>query len=63
MHRYPPGYRTPASCEAVIDALKARLDKTPIGDPSVEGVRMGSLVGRDQVEDVWEAVGKLADRE
>jgi oxepin-CoA hydrolase/3-oxo-5,6-dehydrosuberyl-CoA semialdehyde dehydrogenase len=47
-------------CEAVIDALKARLDKTPVGDPSVKGVRMGSLVGNDQVEDVWEAVGKLA---
>ena len=44
----------------VIEALKARLDKTPIGDPSVEGVRMGSLVGTDQVEDVWKAVGKLA---
>jgi len=44
--------------EAVIEALKARLDKTPIGDPSAEGVRMGSLVGTDQVEDVWEAVNK-----
>ncbi len=47
--------------EAVIDALKARLDKTPIGDPAAQGVRMGSLVGTDQVEDVWEAVHKLAD--
>ncbi len=47
--------------EAVIDSLKARLDKTPIGDPSAEGVRMGSLVGTDQVEDVWDAVNKLAD--
>jgi len=47
--------------EAVIDSLKARLDKTPIGDPSAEGVRMGSLVGADQVGDVWEAVEKLAD--
>ncbi len=47
--------------EAVIEALKARLDKTPIGDPSAEGVRMGSLVGTDQVEDVWEAVNKLAE--
>ena len=46
--------------DAVIEALTARLDKTPIGDPSVKGVRMGSLVGTDQVEDVWEAVGKLA---
>jgi oxepin-CoA hydrolase/3-oxo-5,6-dehydrosuberyl-CoA semialdehyde dehydrogenase len=47
--------------EAVIEALKSRLDKTPVGDPSAEGVRMGSLVGSDQVEDVWEAVHKLAD--
>jgi len=46
--------------EAVIEALKARLDKTPVGDPSAEGVRMGSLVGTDQVEDVWQAVDKLA---
>lgn len=47
--------------EAVIEALKARLHRTPVGDPSVEGVRMGSLAGTDQVEDVWEAVDKLAD--
>ncbi len=44
----------------VIDALKARLEKTPVGDPSIAAVRMGSLVGRDQREDVWEAVDKLA---
>ena len=47
--------------EAVIEALKSRLDKTPVGDPSADGVRMGSLVGSDQVEDVWDAVHKLAD--
>ena len=46
--------------EAVIDALRARLNKTPVGDPAAEGVRMGSLVGRDQVEDVWGAVHELA---
>ncbi len=46
--------------EAVIEALKARLDKTPVGDPAREGVRMGSLVGHDQVEDVWKAVDQLA---
>ena len=46
--------------EAVIDALKARLDRTPVGDPAAEGVRMGSLVGTDQVGDVWDAVDKLA---
>jgi oxepin-CoA hydrolase/3-oxo-5,6-dehydrosuberyl-CoA semialdehyde dehydrogenase len=47
--------------DAVIEALASRLDKTSIGDPSVEGVRMGSLVGRDQVEDVWGAVHQLAE--
>ncbi|GMR15455.1 MAG: phenylacetic acid degradation bifunctional protein PaaZ [Gammaproteobacteria bacterium] len=47
--------------DAVLEALKARLDKTPVGDPSAKGVRMGSLVGKDQVEDVWEAVDKLAE--
>ena len=47
--------------EAVIEALGKRLDRTPVGDPSVEGVRMGSLVGRDQVEDVWSAVDKLSE--
>jgi oxepin-CoA hydrolase/3-oxo-5,6-dehydrosuberyl-CoA semialdehyde dehydrogenase len=46
--------------EAVSEALRERLAKTPVGDPSVEGVRMGSLVGTDQVEDVWQAVGQLA---
>lgn len=46
--------------DAVIEALKARLDKTPVGDPAVEGVRMGALVGRDQVKDVWDAVHQLA---
>jgi len=46
--------------EAVIEALKARLDKTLVGNPAAEGVRMGSLVGTDQVADVWTAVDKLA---
>ncbi len=49
-----------AHVEAVIEALGSRLGKTPVGDPSVEGVRMGSLVGRDQVKDVWSAVDELA---
>ena len=46
--------------EAVIEALKSRLDKTPLGDPAHEGVRMGSLVGIEQREDVWDSVSKLA---
>ncbi len=45
---------------AVIEALAARLDKTPVGNPAIEGVRMGALVGRDQVNDVWQAVDQLA---
>ncbi|NVK42360.1 MAG: phenylacetic acid degradation bifunctional protein PaaZ [Oceanospirillaceae bacterium] len=45
--------------EAVSEALKARLDKTTIGDPAVDGVRMGPLVGRSQVEDVWSRVEEL----
>ena len=45
--------------EAVVDALKAKLAKVTVGDPAVEGVRMGSLVGRDQVTDVWENVNAI----
>lgn len=47
--------------EAVIEALKSRLDRIPAGDPAHEGVRMGSLVGTDQREDVWDSVGQLAE--
>jgi len=46
--------------EAVIAALKSRLDKTPVGDPAQEGVRMGPLVGTGQREDVWSSVCQLA---
>jgi len=45
--------------EAVSDALKMRLGKATLGDPSVEGVRMGPLVGRDQVNDVRARVEEL----
>ncbi len=47
--------------EAVIEALGKRLDGTRVGDPAVEGVRMGALVGTDQREDVWAAVEQLAE--
>lgn len=46
--------------EAVQQALSARLAKNTIGDPSVEGVRMGSLATRVQVERVREKVEQLA---
>ena len=45
--------------EAVVTALKQRLDRLPLGDPSVDGVKMGPLVGRAQMEDVWENVNRL----
>lgn len=47
--------------DAVAEALSARLSKTMVGDPAVEGVRMGSLVGTDQREDVWSAVEQLKE--
>jgi oxepin-CoA hydrolase/3-oxo-5,6-dehydrosuberyl-CoA semialdehyde dehydrogenase len=46
--------------EEVQKALSARLASTKIGDPSVEGVRMGSLATHIQVERVREQVSLLA---
>jgi oxepin-CoA hydrolase/3-oxo-5,6-dehydrosuberyl-CoA semialdehyde dehydrogenase len=45
--------------EDVIKALTARLSKVTIGDPSVEGVRMGPLVSKAQVKDVGAASEKI----
>ncbi len=45
--------------EAVITALKKRLAGVTIGDPSVEGVRMGPLASRGQVRDVGAAASKI----
>ena len=39
--------------------LGKRLSKTIIGDPTVEGVRMGSLAGKEQLTEVTEKVKKL----
>ena len=44
----------------VQQALSARLAKTVIGDPLVEGVRMGALAGIEQRDDVIEKVNQLA---
>ncbi len=46
--------------DAVSAALQKRLDKISIGDPAVEGVKMGSLVGRAQVQDVWDNLASLS---
>lgn len=36
----------------VIEALSGRLGKTTVGDPQVDGVRMGALVSQEQRKDV-----------
>jgi len=46
--------------EDVQIALGKRLAKTTVGDPSVEGVRMGSLAGNEQKEEVTEKVKQLS---
>ena len=46
--------------EDVQIALGKRLSKTTIGDPSVEGVRMGSLAGSEQKIEVTDKVKELA---
>lgn len=45
--------------EDVLNALKDRLKGNVIGDPSIEGVRMGPLASRDQVKDVTEKIEQL----
>lgn len=45
--------------EDVQIALGAMLAKTTIGDPRIEGVRMGSLAGKEQVTEVREKVEML----
>ena len=45
--------------EEVRTAVEARLKKVVVGDPSIEGVRMGALVSRLQVDRVKENVNAL----
>ena len=40
-------------------ALASQLQKTVIGDPHLEDVRMGALVGREQMEEVKQQIRKL----
>ena len=47
--------------EDVIKQLGDSLAKTTIGDPQVEGVRMGALAGMEQVTEVRERVLQLAN--
>ena len=45
--------------EDVIKAISERLKGTTVGNPAVEGVRMGPLASRDQVKDVKDKVAEL----
>jgi oxepin-CoA hydrolase/3-oxo-5,6-dehydrosuberyl-CoA semialdehyde dehydrogenase len=47
--------------EDVQIALANRLAKTTIGDPQIEGVRMGALAGQEQVREVREQIEKLLE--
>ena len=46
--------------DAVAEKLAARLAKTVVGDPAVEGVKMGALASKAQQVDVAERVALLA---
>lgn len=45
--------------EAVAERLRERLVKVTVGDPSIEGVRMGALASKDQQRDVAAQVDRL----
>jgi oxepin-CoA hydrolase/3-oxo-5,6-dehydrosuberyl-CoA semialdehyde dehydrogenase len=45
--------------DEVIKAIKEKLATNTIGDPSIEGVRMGPLASREQLSDVKEKVKEL----
>lgn len=47
--------------DAVATALKARLSKIVVGDPALEGVRMGALASHAQQADVMDRVAQLAE--
>ncbi len=49
-----------AQADAVASALRERLAKIKIGDPAIEGVRMGALASRAQQADVAERLAALA---
>lgn len=48
-----------AFADAVVDALKKKLIDTRLGNPSVEGVKMGPLANKAQVKAVTESVKQL----
>jgi oxepin-CoA hydrolase / 3-oxo-5,6-dehydrosuberyl-CoA semialdehyde dehydrogenase len=49
--------------EPVTAALSKRLSTTTIGDPQMEGVRMGPLASLDQVKEVREKIAQLSGQQ
>ncbi len=47
--------------EPLIEALGAKLAATTIGDPRLDGVRMGALVSQAQREDVLAVAGRIGE--
>lgn len=47
--------------DAVLEALRARLAKTTVGDPALESVRMGPLASAAQKHDVLARIAELAE--
>lgn len=50
-----------ASLDATLNALKARLSKITVGNPRNDSVRMGSLVNREQYENVLAGIAVLRE--
>ena len=50
-----------AFIDQVQEALVQQLSKTTIGDPQVDGVRMGALVGKSQCQDVLDQVARIEE--
>ncbi|MBQ0959369.1 phenylacetic acid degradation bifunctional protein PaaZ [Ideonella sp. 4Y11] len=50
-----------AHLDAVASALRDRLAKVVVGDPAVDGVKMGALASADQQRDVAERVAALIE--
>jgi len=48
-----------AMVDDVVAAMRKRLGGVTVGDPAVDGVRMGPLAGRGQVEELNKSVAKL----
>jgi oxepin-CoA hydrolase/3-oxo-5,6-dehydrosuberyl-CoA semialdehyde dehydrogenase len=60
VHRHPPRDGAAEHLDAVQEALIERLARVRIGNPREEGVQMGALASREQLNSVREAVAELA---